>query len=142
MTPSVRRHRRQHWLVAIVLGTTVVGGCGGSGSGSGGGGGVVSTSTATETARGQAVAEENGCLSCHSTDGSRRVGPTWQGIWGSTVPLEDGRTAEVDVNYIVRSVREPDADRVAGYALHMPRLDLATGDILAIADYIKSLGKL
>ncbi|MGH8553245.1 MAG: cytochrome c oxidase subunit II, partial [Methylococcales bacterium] len=33
-------------------------------------------------ARGLAVAQEKGCLGCHSVDGSAATGPTWKGLFG------------------------------------------------------------
>ena len=48
-----------------------------------------------------------GCLSCHSIDGSDRVGPTWKGLAGSTVILSDGSTVTADAAYVTESIIEP-----------------------------------
>ena len=37
--------------------------------------------------RGREVADTQGCFACHSLDGSQVVGPTWQGLWGSSRTL-------------------------------------------------------
>jgi cytochrome c oxidase subunit 2 len=91
-------------------------------------------------ARGRDVAEDWGCVSCHSNDGSAGDGPTWQGIWGTTVQLDDGRTAVVDAAYVERSIRDPDADVVDGVDPVMPAFNLDDGDVDAIVAYIESLG--
>lgn len=105
-----------------------------SGCGSGG------VSLDPQAQAGQRVAEQNGCTSCHSSDGSRKVGPTWKGIWGRPQPLEGGGTAIVDRDYIARSIGDPQAQVVAGFSPIMPRFSLSDQDIDAVAAYIRALG--
>jgi hypothetical protein len=60
----------------------------------------------------------NGCFACHSTDRSQLVGPTFAGLYGSTVRvMTDGVEREVvaDDEYIRRSIYEPNADITVGY---------------------------
>jgi cytochrome c oxidase subunit 2 len=45
---------------------------------------------------GERLANQRGCLACHSTDGSGRTGPTWQGLAGSQVRLSDGSMVTAD----------------------------------------------
>lgn len=87
---------------------------------------------------GRDVAEELGCFSCHSTDGSRRVGPTWQGLWGSEVELADGTTVTADEEYIRTSILDPDAQQVAGFGV-MPDFDVSESELEALVAYIRSL---
>ena len=64
------------------------------------------------------ILKQNACLSCHSQDGSRLVGPTFKGMWGrEEVVITDGeeRTITVDEEYIKRSIYSPDADVVKGF---------------------------
>lgn len=64
------------------------------------------------------VLKQNGCISCHSTDGTRLVGPSFKGLWGrEEVVITDGteRTITVDEEYIKRSIYEPNADVVEGF---------------------------
>lgn len=49
------------------------------------------TGAASTVQRGQEIAQAR-CASCHTSDGTPRVGPTWRGLYGSTVPLSDGST--------------------------------------------------
>src|SRR5262249_4425173 len=41
---------------------------------------------------GEEVAAQQGCLRCHTLDGSLHIGPTWAGLYESKIPLADGRT--------------------------------------------------
>ncbi len=90
--------------------------------------------------RGREVADANGCFACHSLDGSQVVGPTWQGLWGSTRSLANGTTATVNEDYFVESVREPAAKLVEGFAPVMIAYDPATiseQDLKALIAYLK-----
>lgn len=64
---------------------------------------------------GRKVAAENGCTSCHSTDGSSLVGPTWKGLFGSRVELSDGTMAVADEAYLRESMLQPSAKTVKGF---------------------------
>ena len=66
--------------------------------------------------RGRQVAESSGCLACHTLDGTKVVGPTWQGLWGGEQTLADGSKVMVDEAYVIESVREPNAKVVEGFA--------------------------
>jgi cytochrome c oxidase subunit 2 len=65
--------------------------------------------------RGQKWAEVNGCISCHSLDGSKLVGPTWKGLAGEEVTLAEGSTVTADDAYLRNSIDEPNAQIVQGY---------------------------
>jgi cytochrome c oxidase subunit 2 len=70
--------------------------------------------------RGEQIAQQFGCLSCHSTDGTVIVGPSWQGIFGSMEELSDGSSVPVDPVYIHESIRDPGAKITAGFQNLMP----------------------
>ena len=36
---------------------------------------------------GKKVLEEKGCLGCHTTDGSKKIGPTFKGLYDSQVTV-------------------------------------------------------
>jgi cytochrome c oxidase subunit 2 len=64
------------------------------------------------------VLRKNGCNVCHSSGGSKLVGPSYLGIFGHTRTVEtDGVEREVvaDSVYIRTAIYEPDADIVQGY---------------------------
>jgi cytochrome c oxidase subunit 2 len=67
------------------------------------------------------------------------VGPSWVGLFGSEVDLADGSTIIADRDYLVESIRDPSAERVAGYSVPMPAVSLSDAEIAAIVDYIASL---
>ena len=91
-------------------------------------------------ARGEQLAEDTGCTTCHSTDGAKKTGPTWRGVWGSEVELTDGRTVTADRAYAERSLREPGADVVEGSAPIMPELELEEDEIDDLVAYVEALG--
>ena len=64
--------------------------------------------------RGEKVYEQF-CKACHSTDGSKGQGPTWRGLYGSTVELNDGATVVADDAYITESIKQPSAKVVKGF---------------------------
>jgi cytochrome c oxidase subunit 2 len=64
--------------------------------------------------RGQKIYEQY-CKACHSIDGSKGNGPTWSGLYGSTVRLNDGTTAVADDTYITESIKDPAAKVAQGF---------------------------
>lgn len=92
--------------------------------------------------RGAKWAKGFGCAACHSIDGSQGVGPTWKGLYGHQVTMEDGSVVTVDDAYIIESIRVPGARIVQGYANIMPAnigQDLSDAQIADIIQYIQSL---
>lgn len=75
--------------------------------------------TASEDPAGLVLLKNNACMSCHSTDGNRLVGPSFKEMYGreTAVVLEDGteQTIKVDDDYIIESINEPNAKVVATY---------------------------
>lgn len=95
-----------------------------------------------EPARGERVFKLKGCVACHSTDGSKLVGPTWKGLFGSQVAvLTDGQESMVtaDEAYLSRAIRHPPKELVKGFASQMPKADLKDEDIADLLAFIKSL---
>ncbi|MGB5808602.1 c-type cytochrome [Castellaniella sp.] len=93
-------------------------------------------------ARGRQLVADLGCVACHATDQKRTVGPGWGGVSGHEVQLADGTTVTADEAYLVRSIRQPDAQIVAGYPPHvMPPYDalIDEADMQAIVAYLRSL---
>lgn len=65
---------------------------------------------------GKKLASLNGCTSCHSADGTPGTGPTWRDLYGATGhELADGSTITVDDNYILESIRNPNAKVRKGF---------------------------
>lgn len=91
--------------------------------------------------KGKALTTAKGCVACHSSDGSKLVGPSYKGIFGTDVKLADGSTVKIDENYIRESIENPTAKVVEGYPPSMPPYKglLNEEEIMAITEYIKSL---
>jgi cytochrome c551/c552 len=83
-------------------------------------------------ARGKDLANRDGCVACHSTNGVDMTGPSWKGV-------AETRTAE----YVRQSIVDPNADIVAGFSPNvMPRNfgdKLSPDDLDALVAYIMSL---
>jgi len=81
------------------------------------------------------------CITCHSVDGSKNVGPTFLGLYGRDEAMTGGVRVTVDENYIRESILNPQAKIVAGYEPVMPTYQgiLKDRDIDAIIAYLKSL---
>jgi len=90
---------------------------------------------------GRQVAQDYGCLACHSLDGSRGVGPTWQGVWGTEEALADGSTVTVDAAYIRESILQPQAKVTEGFQPIMPPFQLGDAEIDAVVALIESLSQ-
>ena len=90
---------------------------------------------------GAELVQEYGCNTCHSTDGTTLVGPTWQGLYGTEEELEDGTSATVNDDYIRESIRMPDLKVVKGFTAGLMPATLGVEDdeIPHIIEYMKSL---
>jgi cytochrome c oxidase subunit 2 len=93
---------------------------------------------------GESLAKSKGCVACHSSDGSKLIGPSYKGIYGHTVTVVTGgqeRDVTVDDAYIKKSILDPTADMVKGYQPLMPSQQglVSEGEIKALTAYIKSL---
>jgi len=89
---------------------------------------------------GQQLSKQYGCAACHTTNGDKGVGPTWKGLFGSTVELQDGRTVVVDRDYLVRAITDPAADVPVGNKVPMPVNRVPKADVDSIVEYIVGLG--
>lgn len=91
--------------------------------------------------RGEALVVRNGCMACHSADGSPGVGPTFAGLWMSDRTMQDGEVITADENYIRESILEPNEKITEGYDPVMPSYQGVISDrqIDDIIEYIKTL---
>jgi len=105
--------------------------------------GLVSKAVKEPAERGKTYVEANGCVSCHSADGSRLTGPSFFGVYGSQVELLDGSKVSADAAYLRKSILEPNAHVVKGYAPNVMPGDyakvLTDEQVNDIIEYIKSL---
>jgi len=93
--------------------------------------------------RGELWAERFGCTSCHSVDGVKIVGPTWQGIYESERLLTDGTSVIADLEYLKESIIDPNVKIVDGFpqGVMPPNFgqELTVDQIADIIEYIKTL---
>lgn len=91
---------------------------------------------------GTKVANEMGCMACHSTDGSVVIGPSWKALYGTTALLVGGKKVAVDEDYLRRSVLQPNEELVDGFQKGlMPSYEgaISNADLSDLIEYIKSL---
>lgn len=87
--------------------------------------------------------KENGCLGCHSLNGTPLVGPTFKGLYGSSRFIDNGNgeyILKADDEYIKSSIYEPNKDIEKGYNAGVMRSykDIFTeDDINLIIEYFK-----
>ncbi len=103
--------------------------------------------TLTPAEQGYQVLVKNGCNACHSSDGSKLVGPSYLGAWGEMVEVTiDGEKTEVmaDEEYIRTSIYDPNAAIVEGYnkGLMLSYEGLVSEEeVDLIIEYIKSINE-
>ena len=94
----------------------------------------------TPEGRGEVLVSQNGCLGCHSIDGSANQGPTWRGLFGSQVQLSDGSVVTADEAFITESILQPQAKIVSGFeTVQMPVYKFSEEQLADIIAYISTL---
>jgi mono/diheme cytochrome c family protein len=103
------------------------------------------TPTPALVAAGRTLYTSGGCSGCHSLTGAAGAGPSFKGLAGGTTTLSGGETVSADDAYLERSITDPDAQIVKGYAAGLmapaiANLDLARkpDDVRALVAFIKS----
>lgn len=88
---------------------------------------------------GEQLFKKNNCPSCHSVDGSKIVGPSLKGVFGTPQPTNAGSIV-ADENYLRESILKPQAKIVTGYEnAQMPPFVFKDAQIDALIAYIKSV---
>jgi cytochrome c oxidase subunit 2 len=93
---------------------------------------------------GARLVQVKGCIACHTTDGTPKIGPTFKGVFGKKeTVVTDGKEREiiVDEAFIKQTLLHPEIDRVKGFPPIMPSQQGQTTDseINAIIEYLKEL---
>ncbi len=91
--------------------------------------------------RGKWVYENKLCITCHSLDGSKLVGPSFKGLYGREGELNDGSTYVANDEYIQKSIMDPASQIVKGYQPLMPPYaqQLGDEDVQGVIEYLKTL---
>lgn len=69
---------------------------------------------------GEYLYQQQICNACHTLDGTRLVGSSFLGLYGSERRFTDGSSVTVDDDYIRESILQPGAKVVEGYPNGMP----------------------
>jgi cytochrome c oxidase subunit II len=90
------------------------------------------------------IMDEHDCTGCHSLSGSHNPdAPSLKEIFGRDTLVErDGKVLKLvaDEEYLIRAIRDPQAELVKGYAATMePPEDLSEEDLGVVVDYLKGL---
>lgn len=94
---------------------------------------------------GKELIQNNGCIGCHSIDGTKIVGPSFKGIYGKIEKITIKNNLKeiiIDDEYIKNSILKPNDAIVEGYyAGVMPSFEniLSDEEIKAIIDYLKTI---
>lgn len=94
---------------------------------------------------GRMLVESKGCVACHSLDGRTIIGPSFKGRYGTNiVVITNGQEREIQMNdeYILRSIYEPDYDVVKGFRkgqMVSYRNEISEEQVSWIIEFIKSL---
>jgi cytochrome c oxidase subunit 2 len=94
---------------------------------------------------GELVMKKQACIACHSTDGSRLVGPSFKGLYGSKrTVLVNGVKKEIiaDDEYIKNSILDPNSEVVDGFPKGIMtnyKGQISEDEIKQFIEYIKTL---
>ncbi len=95
---------------------------------------------------GYQVLKKNACVSCHSTDGSVIIGPSFKNLFGEETEVEDQDGNElrvtVDASYIKSSIYEPGKHIVKGFPKGLMvsyKNQVTEEEINEIIEYLKTL---
>lgn len=108
---------------------------------------TVVAADATPAELGFQVMVKNGCNACHSSNGTKLVGPSYLGYWGTMRKVKTGREERevmMDAEYVRRSIYDPEADIADGFnkGLMLSYENLVSPEELElIIEYIKELNE-
>jgi mono/diheme cytochrome c family protein len=94
--------------------------------------------TSASAANGALLYKAKGCNACHSIDGTRIVGPSLKGIYGTIASTSAGDVT-VDDAYLKESYLNPMAKIVTGYPPAMPPQVLKDLEIQSLSLFIASI---
>lgn len=92
--------------------------------------------------KGLDLLQSKGCLGCHTTDGTSKVGPTFKGLYERKVTVSTQgkeRTIVADEEYLKRAVLDPGSDVVKGFPNIMPKMPVSEDELKEIVNYIETL---
>jgi cytochrome c oxidase subunit 2 len=87
-----------------------------------------------------------GCSGCHMANLAVAIAPSFQGLYGSKVVLDDGKTVVANEAYLVDSILDPDKQTVKGFqhgfmSSRIPPGTVTKAQAEAIVAYLRTLKK-
>ncbi len=90
---------------------------------------------------GRQVVLKYGCVQCHSDDGTRQIGPSFKGLFNSTVLYIDGSEGKIDEADVRLALVEPNAKVIEGFDPQMkPYPNMGSEEIVNLLAYLRSIG--
>jgi cytochrome c oxidase subunit 2 len=95
---------------------------------------------------GMAIIKANACITCHSLDGTKVIGPSFKDLYGSkriVITAQGEKEVEANDDYIRRSILDPNSEVVKGFnkgLMQSYKEVLKAEDIDKIVDYFKTAG--
>ena len=91
---------------------------------------------------GRQVVLKYGCVQCHTDDGSRTQGPSFKGLFGSTVTYIDGSSGLIDEADVRLALREPSAKVIATFDAGTMKAfpNMPDAEIVNLLAYLRSIG--
>jgi len=92
-------------------------------------------------ALGATVAEANGCIKCHTADGTTGVGPSFKGYFGAKLVRANGTEVTGDEARFRAALQNPEP--LKGYPASMPSYEdqMTEADRVALIAYVRSLAR-
>jgi cytochrome c2 len=128
MGTSACRTARAIVAVVVLVGVAALVGC-------------ASSSPPGDATSGRALFSSQGCSHCHKLDDRDFIGPNLVGLYGAKVALTDGSSVVADRAYLVESIVNPGAKKVAGKSAVMPPKTLTAQQVDDLVAFIVSLHK-
>jgi mono/diheme cytochrome c family protein len=104
---------------------------------------AVDPNLSPEAQAGQRLFQMKICATCHTTDGTPKVGPSMKGLFGSERELVDGSKVIADEAYLLESIKDPLAKTakgaIPGAMLPDGGLPLTDEERANLIEYIKTL---
>jgi cytochrome c oxidase subunit II len=99
-----------------------------------------STSGMSLAQNGERLFASMGCNACHSGTAAAR-GPSLAGVYGSTLQLANGQSAQVNEAYLRDAILNPSQHITAGYSPIMPTYQgqISEDGLIDIVEYLKTL---
>ena len=99
-----------------------------------------STSGMSLAQNGERLFASMGCNACHSGNAAAR-GPSLAGVYGSTLQLANGHSAQVNEAYLRDAILNPSQHITAGYSPIMPTYQgqISEDGLIDIVEYLKTL---